>query len=768
MRRFSHPRGALLLVILALLAMFGLVAVALVVLVQSARRNALAMVRLEQANDPPPQQLDAAMRQVIRGDNISPVVGPTGAGTACTGSAIGAHSLLEEMYGNLCITGTVNPGAPSTVCGNQLWSLAITGTPFTAGGNPFVTFPPGVNASTPLGGRVITMTSGAAAGQSSLIVDASPTYGGVGGGINGINYKVMAFDNGVVPNSGDQFTINGVPFSGAGFGYDPTSGSLGATPPTSPPAPITDSGAPTGAYPIALLPGYPLANYPITSGASVYPAATGYRNPPGGANSDYTAADFRHMLLAAQQPAATGAGVVPTMNTPIPSLHRPALIQYWAQNNGGTWAGIPLKLQRMIMLRPNSQDHPNFTGSNPNVPFDPVNGPWDVDNDGDGVADSVWVDLGMPVRATADGRLYKPLFAILCVDLDGRLNVNAHGAGPVAMNDTARFTPQTVSGGGGYTMSVGTGPAFGGGKLEYPYSAGYLGSLCLAPTATTAPVPLSTATLPRALGYGPAEVSLLPLFGSMPLSSTQLSCYNSLFLGVGTYAIASGGTYVYPGSVSLPGRYGEFSPTSMNNTVPMPGISYTGGSSFTSTISPLTYNKWWNYSGNYWEYVNGVILADAFGAPPDFAGIGAVGLDPAGQPLYMSAGNWLANSPYDIDLSRWAGRACRTTAITPIRTRPATILSARASWSGCCGRSIATAPALPSRLAMLTTSNTADLTQSLLMQKRYEATTDSWDVPCPAVAVPLLSCSYLATAQLASTAAGGIGFRSPRSTFSTY
>ena len=77
-------------------------------------------------------------------------------------------------------------------------------------------------------------------------------------------------------------------------------------------------------------------------------------------------------------------------------------------------------------------DHPNFTGSNPNFnPFwDGVTagaGQWDVDNDGDGVPDSVWVDLGMPVRATADGRLYKPLFAILCTDLDGRVNVNAHG-----------------------------------------------------------------------------------------------------------------------------------------------------------------------------------------------------------------------------------------------------------------------------------------------------------------------------------------------------
>ena len=53
--------------------------------------------------------------------------------------------------------------------------------------------------------------------------------------------------------------------------------------------------------------------------------------------------------------------------------------------------------------------------------------PWDVDNNGDGVPDSVWLDLGFPIQSAPDGRLYKPLFAILCMDLDGRLNVNTAG-----------------------------------------------------------------------------------------------------------------------------------------------------------------------------------------------------------------------------------------------------------------------------------------------------------------------------------------------------
>lgn len=75
-----------------------------------------------------------------------------------------------------------------------------------------------------------------------------------------------------------------------------------------------------------------------------------------------------------------------------------------------------------------------FTGSNPNFGLKYVaadgtfqTGPWDVDNDGDGTPDSVWVDLGLPMQMGPDGRLVQPLAAVLCLDMDGRLNVNAHG-----------------------------------------------------------------------------------------------------------------------------------------------------------------------------------------------------------------------------------------------------------------------------------------------------------------------------------------------------
>ena len=60
---------------------------------------------------------------------------------------------------------------------------------------------------------------------------------------------------------------------------------------------------------------------------------------------------------------------------------------------------------------------------------DPATGQitFDVDNDGDGVTDSVWLDLGYPGRTDASGQLYKPLFAFLVIGLNGRIPLNTRG-----------------------------------------------------------------------------------------------------------------------------------------------------------------------------------------------------------------------------------------------------------------------------------------------------------------------------------------------------
>ena len=152
----------------------------------------------------------------------------------------------------------------------------------------------------------------------------------------------------------------------------------------------------------------------------------------------------------------------------IPSFHRPDLINYWLkQITGSELSGFTneqkiaafrnpfeptlgldptiaqriLDLKRKIILRPLPEDHPNFPNA---VAFKATMGLPDetgasgplgqqlsemvlyVDNDGDGIPDSVWVDIGLPIQTDASGRRYRPLVAILCQDLDGRLTSNSH------------------------------------------------------------------------------------------------------------------------------------------------------------------------------------------------------------------------------------------------------------------------------------------------------------------------------------------------------
>lgn len=168
------------------------------------------------------------------------------------------------------------------------------------------------------------------------------------------------------------------------------------------------------------------------------------------------------------------------LNAMIPSLHR---YRYFANRAiNGSWQDM-VSVARQS-LRPNPVDNPNFTGSNPNSVFlsnytNPVdrfpaivpdmqaegyvreNGfeprlpqHWqhllhgilgndpaalaalnlpqyaglDVDNDGDGQADSMWMDIGLSPIQLPNGRRVVPLVAVMIEDLDGRVNLNAHGS----------------------------------------------------------------------------------------------------------------------------------------------------------------------------------------------------------------------------------------------------------------------------------------------------------------------------------------------------
>jgi hypothetical protein len=602
----------LLLLVMALLAMFALLIVAFIAVAMHDRRSAEIIARIDRVLDPPERLLNQAFGVVARG-------------SASPASRLTACSLLEEMYGNDTVSGTIGNVTP--VCDGQLLEFSLPG------GN--------VRDVARRIGCVLTMTSGAAAGQSTRICGINPTNG---------NPQMMAFPGSPRLAPADSYIINGVPFSGMGFGYSPSAGRTG--PALTVKRPVTVDGQSVDCE-LALLPGAPEN-----------------ADPAGGANSDYTAADYQHMLLAYQVPVQRNGAT--SVATPLPSLHRPELIRYWANRLSITdWARAP-ELLRMIMLRPNAIDHPNF----PRI--DPVGGPWDVDNDGDGVPDSVWVDLGLQVRWTADGRAYKPMFAILCLDMDGRLNVNAHGMCKQAepgSRDSADFPMP------GWLLADGT---------------------------------TNVASLPRGQGYGPAEINLMPLFSTAG-ATMQYSLYQSLLTG--------------NAAMELLGRYGESAFASAGTNVPLLGSP--------PAIRPLVANRWFDYSGDYWnDRANPNCGFDAYGSPPDPQGYGAVALDPAGRPLYLSMGGSIANTPYSVDLSNGARQSAERhnnsyTAGEPVYSPfgPAEMERILRPYD----RDAAT---LPARLATLTAMRPGDPGTSVLLAKRYAATTESWNVPCPSIALP--------------------------------
>jgi hypothetical protein len=151
-----------------------------------------------------------------------------------------------------------------------------------------------------------------------------------------------------------------------------------------------------------------------------------------GMDEDYDACDLENWFLAIQ--SADGQVM-------IPSFHRPGIIRDDPGNNvhdwprlnqsgpGGTllWAESASRFLRPCQA--DGHDSNTFPDLLPNA-----NGKidYDVDNDGDGVTDSVWLDLGYPARRDSRGKLYKPLFAFMVIGLNGRIPLNT--AGNVAGN----------------------------------------------------------------------------------------------------------------------------------------------------------------------------------------------------------------------------------------------------------------------------------------------------------------------------------------------
>ena len=154
----------------------------------------------------------------------------------------------------------------------------------------------------------------------------------------------------------------------------------------------------------------------------------GAPNAPG-MDEDYDACDLENWFMAIQSGGWAGdrhSVVPPAGDHPDrrPNNNTDDWLRQNQSNGGGQlWADSAARI-----LRPCQADgHDAFTF--PDLRPDPTTGqiPYDVDNDGDGKTDSVWVDLGYPARRDVSGRLYKPMFAFMVIGLNGRIPLNTAG-----------------------------------------------------------------------------------------------------------------------------------------------------------------------------------------------------------------------------------------------------------------------------------------------------------------------------------------------------
>jgi hypothetical protein len=454
-RRRKPQRGILLLIVLSLLVLFILIGITFIVVAGQYTRAAKAFARHDLRGDDPQRELDQAAELLLRG-STNP------------NDLLYRHSLLEDVYGNDGFTGTVTAVTPASqvpLPAATFWRVQFVDMSRTARATDNF-----------YAGSVFTLLDGMGAGHSTRIVSyTKPTL--VGSPAPTGVLIIKAFDDlpsGFSPEQTAKFLVNGKPFNGTGegFGVDPLTGRMDV---------IRENllGPGSDPVPFALM---PFQRPPLPLGQP--------NRPIGESDESWDAADYQNVFLARVPSGRPPSGVFPADDPLLPSFHRPYLINYWAQQLHAAGGNLALptpeisRLRRGIIARPLPglapgsgtnwpEAHPLFTGSNPkfNAALDTdrdgipdyidadndgtlvdldndglldipiVRGPWDVDNDGDGIADSMWVDLGASVKTAPDGRLYKPLYAILCVDMDGRVNVNAHSSVQTLAQLNSRVPP---------------------------------------------------------------------------------------------------------------------------------------------------------------------------------------------------------------------------------------------------------------------------------------------------------------------------------------
>ena len=415
--------GVILLVVLGSLTFFSILVASFLVFSNESRDTSFALAQRETRGFDAEWTMNESLMTLLRGssDTTNPFYG---------------EDLLADYYGlhdGLALT--VANGPPPVEESGFVFIRVTTRTQGNSGTRGPPVFP---QVDDVFAGAAITFLEGPLKNQTYRVLRSQYVGNGNSQAWNlGFELHGDEFADPSYPNAASLFLksntawLNGRPRNSVGLGYDVA----------------TDS------FDVAVNDTYPgLANLPVSLQPNHLLGSIDKSAISGDVDEDYDAADFNNWFLSHRNEDGSV----------IPSFHRPSVINYLLNQGDasnvtrllssirrGTFRPLPLAASQSADPGGNAISFPamneRFKGGSPEYALRSalpitndarlnqlvealINGQWDVDNDSDGIPDSVWVDFGLPEFVAEDGRVLRPLVAPMIEDLGARLNLNAHGS----------------------------------------------------------------------------------------------------------------------------------------------------------------------------------------------------------------------------------------------------------------------------------------------------------------------------------------------------
>lgn len=325
-----------------------------------------------------------------------------------------------------------------------------------------------------------------------------------------------------------------------------------------------------------------------------------------------------------------------------------------------------------------------------------------IDNDGDGQPESGFIDIGLPPLLDANGQTLYPQAAILVIDLDGRLNVNAHGGATDA---------QTVN--------------------QYP---------TLNPTPPNGVMRINRNTvplyqLPRGATPGPPDVSLSrslvfadaaapPTSDAAMVSAATFSLAGRIISGTVNMASDKATSREVPKVGQIEGKFGDG--VTSGSLTPAVGTGFPNTNDVVSRKS----DQWRatvDTSGTAYVSKKFFEAPGRYGSPWDVKGRMRLWVDDFGQPVYFKP-SWatagtsdddVVDDPYELNLTRLGSRAAYGR--SPSGAAPADNIFTPAELEGLMRYFDPDSMKLPRRLVAMNERNASS--------NRLLLTTESWDTP---------------------------------------